>query len=225
MIAQLLGLTPPPPTTARILEIGCASGGHIIPLAAQYPDARLVGIDLSAAQIASGLARVDRLGLANVELVRGDLVEFAPRPQTFDYVLCHGVYSWAPIEVRAAIQRLIAASLSPAGIAYVSYNVLPGWRLKQTLRDVLTSAVRHFPIWRRKSPARGRSWPYCADGAALMVPTARIFAAWPRGSRRSLTAISPTNISRKTTSRRRSASSSKRRDEPASPISLILICG
>ncbi len=144
MIAQLLGLTPPPPMTARILEIGCASGGHIIPLAAQYPDARLVGIDLSAAQIASGLARVDRLGLANVELVRGDLVEFAPRPETFDYVLCHGVYSWAPIEVRAAIQRLIAASLSPAGIAYVSYNVLPGWRLKQTLRDVLTSAVRHL---------------------------------------------------------------------------------
>jgi len=145
MIAQLLGLTPPPPMSARILEIGCASGGHIIPLAAQYPDARFVGLDLSMAQIASGLARVDRLGLVNIELIRGDLVDFPARLDKFDYILCHGVYSWAPIEVRAAIQSLIAANLAPAGIAYVSYNVLPGWRLTQALRDVLRSSVRHLP--------------------------------------------------------------------------------
>ena len=98
MIAQLLGLTPSPPMRANILEIGCASGAHIIPLAAQYPDARFVGVDLSAAQIATGLARIERHGLRNIELIRGDLVEFSPGRETFDYILCHGVYSWVPIE-------------------------------------------------------------------------------------------------------------------------------
>jgi methyltransferase-like protein/trans-aconitate methyltransferase len=145
MIAQLLGLTPPPPMTARVLEIGCGSGGSIIPLAAEYPDARFVGIDVSQAHIKSGLARIDRLGLANIELIRGDLVDFSPGQEKFDYVLCHGVYSWTPIEVRPIIQSLIAASLAPEGIAYVSYNVLPGWRLKQALRDVLRTSVLHLP--------------------------------------------------------------------------------
>jgi SAM-dependent methyltransferase len=145
MIAQLLGLTPPRPMRARVLEIGCGSGGSIIPLAAEYPDARFVGIDVSQAHITSGLARIDRLGLANIELIRGDLVEFSPGQKKFDYVLCHGVYSWTPIEVRALIQSLIAASLAPEGIAYVSYNVLPGWRLKQALRDVLRTSVLHLP--------------------------------------------------------------------------------
>jgi methyltransferase-like protein/SAM-dependent methyltransferase len=145
MIAQLLGLTPPPPMTARVLEIGCGSGGSIIALAAEYPDARFVGIDVSHAHITSGLARIDRLGLANIELIRGDLVDFSPGQEKFDYVLCHGVYSWTPIEVRPIIQSLIAASLAPEGIAYVSYNVLPGWRLKQALRDVLRTSVLHLP--------------------------------------------------------------------------------
>jgi methyltransferase-like protein/SAM-dependent methyltransferase len=145
MIAQLLGLTPPRPMRARVLEIGCGSGGSIIPLAAEYPDARFVGIDVSQAHITSGLARIDRLGLANIELIRGDLVDFSPGQKKFDYVLCHGVYSWTPIEVRALIQSLIAASLAPEGIAYVSYNVLPGWRLKQALRDVLRTSVLHLP--------------------------------------------------------------------------------
>ena len=145
MIARLLGLAPPPPMSARVLEIGCGSGGSLIPIAAEYSDARFVGIDVSQAHITSGLARIDRLGLANIELIRVDLVDFSPGQKKFDYVLCHGVYSWTPIGVRAIIQRLIAASLAPEGIAYVSYNVLPGWRLKQALRDVLRTSVLHLP--------------------------------------------------------------------------------
>ena len=41
----------PAVTTARVLEIGCGGGGNIIPLAAAFPDARFVGIDLSPVQI------------------------------------------------------------------------------------------------------------------------------------------------------------------------------
>jgi SAM-dependent methyltransferase len=114
MIAQLLGLEPAPPAEANLLEIGCVSGGHIIPLAVQYPPARFLGLDLSPAQIAQGKARIERLGLANIELVLGVIADFAPHAGKFDYILCHGVYSWVPA-VREAILSVIAANLSPAG--------------------------------------------------------------------------------------------------------------
>jgi methyltransferase-like protein/cyclopropane fatty-acyl-phospholipid synthase-like methyltransferase len=145
MVAQMLGVAATSPDSARVLEIGCASGGHIIPLAVQYPHARFVGLDLSPVQIESGRARIQRLGLANIELVCGDLAEWAPDGAGFDYVLCHGVYSWVPTPVRQVILRQIAKHLSANGIAYVSYNTLPGWRLKQVFRDALISQTRDLP--------------------------------------------------------------------------------
>src|SRR5271157_5712476 len=64
--ALWFGLTAPPARTARVLEIGCASGGHLIPLAALSPEARFVGVDLSPTQVAAGNARIERLGLGNI---------------------------------------------------------------------------------------------------------------------------------------------------------------
>jgi len=142
MVAKLFGLDPPQVEVSNVLEIGCASGGNVIPLAAQYPDARFTGLDISSVHIDRGRSRVARLGLTNVELLHGDIGDFAPRAPPFDYIICHGVYSWVPGAIREAIRRLIAANLAPDGVAYVSYNVLPGWRQKQALRDALMSRVR-----------------------------------------------------------------------------------
>ena len=66
-IAKLFGLTPVDPARARILEIGCASGGNIIPLAARYPMASVVGIDISAVQVEAGCARIAAQGLDNIK--------------------------------------------------------------------------------------------------------------------------------------------------------------
>jgi methyltransferase-like protein/trans-aconitate methyltransferase len=135
-VARLFGLDAAPPGTARILELGCASGGNIIPLAARHPGATVVGVDLSGAQVAAGRARVAVLGLANIELRCQDFLAFAGAAEApFDYVVCHGVYSWVPAPVRDAILRICREKLSPRGVALVSYNVLPGWRLLQALRD------------------------------------------------------------------------------------------
>jgi tRNA G46 methylase TrmB len=51
-LGQMFGLTPPCVATARVLELGCAAGGNLIPLAVAYPDARFIGVDLSGFQIA-----------------------------------------------------------------------------------------------------------------------------------------------------------------------------
>ena len=135
--AVMFGLTPPLPRTARVLELGCAAGGNLIPLAAQYPEGRFLGFDLSGVQVAQGRARVARAGLANIELRHQSLTEVGEAEGLFDYIICHGVYSWVPDAVRTAILRVCKERLAPDGIAYVSYNVLPGWRQKQALRDAM----------------------------------------------------------------------------------------
>ncbi len=140
--ALWFGLTAPPAGTARVLEIGCASGGHIIPLAAAWPNAHFVGVDLSPAQIAAGEARVKRLGLANIALSARSLDDIGADDGAFDFIICHGVYSWIPEPLGEALLRVVAERLAPEGVAAVSFNVLPGWRLFQIARDSLLLHTR-----------------------------------------------------------------------------------
>jgi SAM-dependent methyltransferase len=136
-IGHLFGLTPPDIETARVLELGCAAGGNLIPLAARYPDAEFVGVDYSGVQIAEGQARIAELGLKNIVLKQKDITTFTSADGQFDYIITHGIYSWVSEPVRNAILRISSENLTENGIAYISYNVLPGWHFVQPLRDVM----------------------------------------------------------------------------------------
>ena len=46
-IATLFGIEPVNVKTCRVLELGCGTGGNIIPLAYSLPAASFVGVDLS----------------------------------------------------------------------------------------------------------------------------------------------------------------------------------
>jgi SAM-dependent methyltransferase/methyltransferase-like protein len=135
-LAHLHGLTAPAAETARVLELGCASGGNIIALAARFPGARFLGVDLAARHIADGQRRIRALGLSNIELRQGDVSRITFGSEQFDYIICHGLYSWVPPDVQDAILKLISTRLAPNGIAAVSYNVLPGWHLRRVVRDL-----------------------------------------------------------------------------------------
>lgn len=136
------GLDAAPARAGRVLEIGCASGGHIIPLAAAWPEARFVGVDLSPVQIAAGEARIERLGLANIALTARSLEAIGPSDGLFDTIICHGVYSWIPEALREILLQVVAERLAPDGLATISFNVLPGWRLFQIARDSLILHAR-----------------------------------------------------------------------------------
>jgi methyltransferase-like protein/2-polyprenyl-3-methyl-5-hydroxy-6-metoxy-1,4-benzoquinol methylase len=140
-IAHLFGLDAPDVSSARVLEIGCAAGGNIIPFAVTQPNARTVGIDLSPVQIDMGRQRVNALGIENLELVAGDIarMDLASLGE-FDYIIAHGVYSWVPENVQEALLHAFRRLLAPEGVAYVSYNTYPGWKTKEVLRDAMLLA-------------------------------------------------------------------------------------
>jgi len=142
-LATLHGLAPcPDPERARVLELGCASGGNLLPLAARWPKSRFLGVDLSARQIADGNRRIKYFRLENVTLEEADLADLRLPARSFDYVVCHGVFSWVSPAVQGAIFGLIGRCLSDSGVAAVSYNVLPGWHLRNPVKDILRFYAR-----------------------------------------------------------------------------------
>jgi SAM-dependent methyltransferase len=154
-LAALFGVAAPAVDRARVLELGCASGGNIIPLAARFPNATFTGVDLSHRHIGDGRKRVAALGLENVRLRQADLTALHLAEKQFDYVICHGVFSWVSKPVQDAILRLCGTILAPNGVATVSYNVLPGWHLRMAIRDLcLHYAGREGTPLRRVTRAR-----------------------------------------------------------------------
>jgi SAM-dependent methyltransferase len=140
-LATLFGLSPTPPARCRVLELGCGVGGNLLPMAAALPGATFVGIDNAAVPIARARELTERLGLGNVSFHPVGIEEYEPPGEPFDYVIAHGVYSWVPEPVRDALLALCARVLSPDGVAYVSYNALPGGHLRQMLRGVLAAGL------------------------------------------------------------------------------------
>lgn len=138
-IAALHGMAPPPAETASVLELGCASGGNLIPLAARFPRARFVGIDLGRKHVEEAALRIRDLALSNIEIRQGDIAELR-LPGKFDYIICHGVFSWTPRAVQDAVFQICREALSNSGVALISFNVLPGWRLRSAIRDL---CLRH----------------------------------------------------------------------------------
>lgn len=143
-IATLAGLRPVPVVSSRVLELGCAAGGNIIPMAVALPGASFVGIDLSSKQIDEGKRVVADLGLKNIELRRQDIKDISADTGTFDYIIVHGVFSWVPPEVQNKILEVCGTHLAPDGVVYLSYNTLPGWRTRAIVRDLMTYHSRQF---------------------------------------------------------------------------------
>src|SRR5438045_961381 len=121
-VAMLFGMAPAPPERCRVLELGCAGGANLIAMAEGLPGSDFLGIDLSARQVAAGRERVRAKGLANVELRRMNILDVGEDFGRFDYILCHGVYSWVPADVRDKILAVCGQNLASRGVAYVSRN-------------------------------------------------------------------------------------------------------
>lgn len=73
-LASLFGIEPSDPHSARVLELGCAAGANVIPMAAAFPEAEFVGVDLSEKQIEEGVKTITAAGLNNISLQQENIV-------------------------------------------------------------------------------------------------------------------------------------------------------
>jgi ubiquinone/menaquinone biosynthesis C-methylase UbiE len=104
---------------------------------AGQPGATFVGVDRSPVQIAEARRIAREAALGNVQFALGDFEGLDLPAAAFDYVVAHGVCSWVPLPARRALLRATARALAPGGVAYVSFNVLPGWYERLAARDWL----------------------------------------------------------------------------------------
>jgi SAM-dependent methyltransferase len=139
--AEFCGLATTPVDRCRVLELGCGEGGNLIPVAEAYPESEFVGIDLSSHQIDMGSAAIAELGLTNVELRHLDLADVDHTLGRFDYIICHGVFSWVPGPIQSKILEVCRDNATLGGVSYISYNTFPGWHLRGMLRKAMLESV------------------------------------------------------------------------------------
>lgn len=128
-VARKCGLEAEDPAEARILEIGCGSGHHLISLANRWPGAVCEGIEPSRKMIARGRERARRAGIANVRFYECGIGEFKGEGR-WDYIIAHGIFSWVADEVKIALMDFMGKRLERNGVGLVSFNVAAGWRAR-----------------------------------------------------------------------------------------------
>jgi len=155
-MAWLLGMQPAAPSNARVLELGCGTGANLLPLALEFPAATIVACDLAATAIADAKDMAAALGIANLELHHTDLRAVDERWGTFDYIVCHDVFSWVAPATRRRILEIQAHHLAPQGVAFLSHDALPGWHLHDVARDMMRHHTQR-PEGAQETVARARA--------------------------------------------------------------------
>ncbi|MEV5890555.1 class I SAM-dependent methyltransferase [Nonomuraea fuscirosea] len=104
----------PPGPYRRIIEVGCSEGVFTLALAAAYPEAEIVGVDLSERALTRARARVPQNG--SVRFLRADLLTHRPQDR-FDLVFCSETLYYLGREerLRLASSRL-SELLAPGGV-------------------------------------------------------------------------------------------------------------
>lgn len=136
-IGHLFGIDIVHPKVARVLELGCGQGTNLLAMAQLFPDGKFVGVDYSETQIDLARSAAKGSGIDNVQFLFADICDLGKDLGEFDYIISHGVYSWISDPAKKALLRISKENLSPNGIAYVSYNCLPGWKMRGALRDMM----------------------------------------------------------------------------------------
>lgn len=152
--ACLLGLSPAPAGTARILEIGSSYGGNLISQALFYPQATFTGIEIAPTQVSVGKTYIDQLGITNLDLLEGDVNESHHYLGTYDYIIAHGFYSWVDEETKDNFLHLCKEHLAENGILYMSYNTYPGWHKMDSIRALLEFANKDVDTLNHREKVR-----------------------------------------------------------------------
>jgi S-adenosylmethionine-diacylgycerolhomoserine-N-methlytransferase len=132
-----------PAPGGKVLEIGCGTGRNLIKLAQAYPEARLFGLDVSRAMLATAAASTARARAASrITFAQADATAFDPQ----------GLFGCASFE-----HVMISYALS----------MIPPWReaLAHALDVVTPGGGRRSSISAIAPACRARSRPDCGSGS------------------------------------------------------------
>ncbi|MDE2183436.1 MAG: class I SAM-dependent methyltransferase [Alphaproteobacteria bacterium] len=136
------------PPAARVVEIGCGTARNLVRIAAQYPDARLFGLDASQEMLKSAAETLHRAKLdGRVTLAHGYAENLSPAMfgQTAPFDACIFSYSLSMIPDWKQALNAASAALSPAGqIHVVDFGDLDG--LGRVGRAVLMAWLGLFHV-------------------------------------------------------------------------------
>ena len=129
-IGRMFGLTPPPIDRCRVLELGCASGGNLIPMAVNLPDADFVRIDLSRRdRPRPGHDR--RVEHAEPSLRHASILDVDEKSGGSSITSSATASSRGSSPTcRTRFLRSSTRIFPRIGVAYVSYNTYPGWHMR-----------------------------------------------------------------------------------------------
>jgi SAM-dependent methyltransferase len=120
-------------------DLGCGQGFTANLVAAANPLAQVFAADFNPTHIAGARTLASAAGLNNVVFHEADFDELLHdlSVPSFDIICLHGVYSWVSAQNRQTIVAFIRQRLKPGGLAYISYDSMPGWAGIAPLRRIM----------------------------------------------------------------------------------------
>lgn len=145
MCAAINGFQSPGQESFDYCEVGCGFGDTTLALAASFPRARFVGIDLNPEHVEAASRAAREGGVENVRFIAKDFELAASELPSFDFVAAHGVLSWIAPDKRKGLAAFASSKLRPGGLAYFGYNALPGWASVEPLRQLIIARAESLP--------------------------------------------------------------------------------
>jgi len=131
----------------RVLELGFGQGFGLALLAAANPDVAFEGCDFNAEHVAHARGLIADAALDNMAVTQASFEEVAAQggDDDIDVAILHGVLTWISRAGQEAVVAILRRRLRPNGVAYVSYNCMPGWAPLAPIRQLMLEVKRRNP--------------------------------------------------------------------------------
>lgn len=175
VLAQLDGLEP-----STVVDLGCGTGQLTQRLMRRFPDADIVGVDVSDGMLTEAAGRLRQVGGDAQPLVRADALQLPFAASSVDLVVCTESFHWYPDQAAALAE--LARVLNPGGrllIASIATVTGAGDRLLRRATSAGGRTIRALPphrmcqllarsgfevISQRRVPRLGLiAWPVLTD--------------------------------------------------------------
>jgi SAM-dependent methyltransferase len=126
----------------NILNAGCGTGKEAIELAAAFPKANVLAVDLSRASLSYGIRKAREHGIKNVEFRQADILELGVLDRKFDFIASSGVLHHMDNPSKGL--SVLAGLLKEGGIMRIAlYSALARKKLNEAIKIIREKEYRN----------------------------------------------------------------------------------